>query len=340
MPLWADSTLTDRPRGGVCLYYHESIPITNRSDLINLEETILAEIRLNSKKIFILLTYRSPSQSLTQLSNYCDKPQTILDNVKKEKPSLIIFSGDFNARSPLFWDDEQVENYPGKKLSNYMVLNAMDQIINEATHFPRDNIESCLDLIMTDEPTAIVHSGVIQSPNPRCKHQIVNAKINFSVPCPPPYKRTIWKYKAANHDNIRRDFRLTNWVDLFSNKSLDDIVSIFNSKFLEIMKSHIPNKIITINERDAPWITPEVKTAIKRNHRTYWNWETRGKPPEGKDNVKKVQKETDAMIVNAKSSYQESIAEKLCTSSTGSNLFWTAINRLIDKKKIVISPSP
>ena len=82
---------------------------------------------------------------------------------------------------------------------------------------------------------------------------------------------------------------------------------------------------------DAPWITPEVKTAIKRNHRTYNNWKTCEKPPAG--NVKKDQKETDAMIVEAKSSYQESIAEKLFTSSTGSNLFWTAINRLIDKKK-------
>ena len=99
------------------------------------------------------------------------------------------------------------------------------------------------------------------------------------------------------------------------------------------MKSNIPNKLITINERDAPQITPEVKTAINRNHRTYNNWKARGKPPEVKDNVKKVQKETDSMIVEAKSSYQESIAENLCTSSTGSNLFWTAINRIIDKKK-------
>ena len=75
------------------------------------------------------------------------------------------------------------------------------------------------------------------------------------------------------------------------------------------------------------------QNSYKRNHRTYINWKARGKPPEGKDNVKKVQKEIDAMIVDAKSSYQESIAVKLCTSSTGSNLFWTAINRLIDKKK-------
>ena len=69
-----------------------------------------------------------------------------------------------------------------------MLFNQMDQIMDEATHFPRDNIETCLDLILTDQPNLFVHSGVIQSPDPNCKHQIINGKINFSIPCPPPYK--------------------------------------------------------------------------------------------------------------------------------------------------------
>ena len=137
----------------------------------------------------------------------------------------------------------------------------------------------------------------------------------------------------ANHDNIRQDFFDTNWVDFFSNKPLETIVSIFNSKFLEIMTRHIPNKVITVNERDTPWITPEVKTAIKRNHHTYNNWKARGTPPAGKDHVKCEQKDTDALIIEAKVSYEKSIGDKLFTSSTGCNLFWTVINRLIDKKK-------
>ena len=333
-PFRGDSTSTDRPQGGVCLYFDENLPIKNREDLVNMEETILAEIKLDGKKIFVLLSYRSPSQTPAESSIYCNKLQNIMDNVKKEKPYLIIFSGDFNARSPLFWDNELVENPPGKNLGNFMVLNGMEQIINEPTHFPRDEIETCLDLIMTNRPTSIVHSGVIPSPDPRCKHQVVNATINFSVPCPPPYKRTLWKYKAANEENIRQAFRDTDWAELFSNASnLDEVVSVFNGKFLDIMNLHIPNNIITINERDAPWITPDIKTAIKRNHRTYNNWKARGKPSEGRVNVRNVQKETDAKIAEAKVSYHKSIEEKLCTSSTGCNLFWTVINRLIDKKK-------
>ena len=45
--------------------------------------------------------------------------------------------------------------------------------------------ETCIDLVLTDQPNFVVHSGVIQSPDPRCKHQIINGKINFTIPCPP-----------------------------------------------------------------------------------------------------------------------------------------------------------
>ena len=39
-PFRADSTSTDRPQGGVCLYFDENLPIKNREDLVNMEETI------------------------------------------------------------------------------------------------------------------------------------------------------------------------------------------------------------------------------------------------------------------------------------------------------------
>ena len=34
---------------------------------------------------------------------------------------------------------------------------------------------------------------------------------------------------------------------------------LFTDIFLRIMSKHISNKIITCNDKDAPWITPQVK---------------------------------------------------------------------------------
>ena len=52
------------------------------------------------------------------------------------------------------------------------------------------------------------------------------------------------------------------------------------------MAKYIPHKIVSVNECDAPWITPEVKTAIKRNQRVYRKWNIRGRNHEGRENVK------------------------------------------------------
>ena len=78
-------------------------------------ETIVAEIKLKRKKKFFVLSYRSPSKSSAiEEENYCKKMQTLLDNINKEKPSAVILTGDFNARSPLFWQGETHENSFGK----------------------------------------------------------------------------------------------------------------------------------------------------------------------------------------------------------------------------------
>ena len=44
---------------------------------------------------------------------------------------------------------------------------------------------------------------------------------------------------------------------------------VFSDVFLDIMSKHISHKIITCNDKDAPRITPQVKTAIKRNSRGF-----------------------------------------------------------------------
>ena len=50
------------------------------------------------------------------------------------------------------------------------------------------------------------------------------------------------------------------------------MVDIFTKTFICIAKKYIPSKIITISDKDALWITPSVKTAVKRNKRVYKKW--------------------------------------------------------------------
>ena len=263
--------------------------------------------------------------------------QVLFDDINKEKPSAIILTGDFNARSPLFWQEEILENSLGKRLSDLMLFNQMDQIINEPTHFPRENIETCIDLILTNQPNLFVHSGVIQSPDLNCKHQIIHGTLNFSIPCPPPYKRKLWSYSKANTNKIKENLNSINWNEYLDNKSVDEMVTSFNKTFLDIINCNIPNKEATINDKDAPWITAEVKQAIKKKHRIYSKWKEAGKPDSGKDIVNAVNEDTDKKIETAKSNYNKEIETKL-SNSKNDNVFWSVVNRLASNKKMTNIP--
>ena len=130
-----------------------------------------------------------------------------------------------------------------------MMINGLNQLINEPTHFQTDCLPHCVDLILTNNPSAFVNSEVIPSPDEHCKHQIIQGNINFSVPCPPPYKRTIWKYERADNEMIRKSIETIDWKTSFQGKSVDEMVSCFTDTLIKIMEKYIPHETITIDDK-------------------------------------------------------------------------------------------
>ena len=67
----------------------------------------------------------------------------------------------------------------------------------------------------------------------------------------------------------------------------------------EILSSGIPNRIIKYDDRDPPWITSQLKTAINVNIESTGDT-LRGKNHDDWYQVKTIRNETSRMIVNAK----------------------------------------
>ena len=107
---------------------------------------------------------------------------------------------------------------------------------------------------------------------------------------------------------------------------------------MDIMSKYIPNNVVTINDADAPWITPKVKTAIKRNHRVFRKWKSRGRPSEGWEHVKEVQKITNTLIDQAKAKYNENLGRKLSDPESGPKAFYMSLKRLSNNKRCVNIP--
>jgi len=335
-PFRADKLEQSR-NGGVCLYFKKDLPIKERKDLQFIPETIVAEIKINRKKIFLVLSYCHPNLTSDEFDAYTNSLEHIYKCIRKENPAVTILTGDFNARSPLFCDHD-IENKEGRTFNNFLLTNNLEELINEPTHIRDNGSQSCIDLLCTDQAYLFTKTGVYPSLDSHSKHNIIHGTLNFNIHCPPPYKRKIWDYSAAPNELIKEKLKNTNWFDLFYKLNVNEMSIIFSDVIMDIFCNHIPNKIITCNDRDAPWITLKLKTAIKRNSRVYRKWVKRGRNSADYNRVLEIQKYTNRLIKDAKHTYFEKLGEKLSDPRTGHKHFWTAFKRISNKKKTTNIP--
>ena len=98
----------DVKTGGVWLYFKENLTL-KVIDNSFIAQCTVCEITLQNQKGYVVVTYRSPSQSSTEfLSNF----NKLLNLIKQFRPSFTIILGDFNARSKSWWP-EDVRSHEG-----------------------------------------------------------------------------------------------------------------------------------------------------------------------------------------------------------------------------------
>ena len=78
--------------GGVCMYFKESLPIKEISDLEFLPEIIVAEIKLDRKKDFIVLSYGYPNMSNDELTQHTSLLENIYEPIRKENPTVLSYA--------------------------------------------------------------------------------------------------------------------------------------------------------------------------------------------------------------------------------------------------------
>ena len=101
---------------------------------------------------------------------------------------------------------------------------------------------------------------------------------------------------------------------------------------VRIFSEFIPNKTITYDNRDPPWMTPSLKSAIKRKHRVYNKYAKRGRKPDDWEYVRTIRNETSSKITQAKDEYFSSLGMKLSDPTHGTKSYWTTLNKIINKK--------
>ena len=76
----------------------------------------------------------------------------------------------------------------------------------------------------------------------------------------------VWDYKRANVEGIKKFIESINWEVMFNNKSFQ---SIFNEILMNIFSNFTPNKLVTFDDKDPPWMNDFVKSKIKWKNQLY-----------------------------------------------------------------------
>ena len=76
---------------------------------------------------------------------------------------------------------------------------------------------------------------------------------------PPPYQRLIQDSKKADSTNIRKGLDSVNWERLFDKKDLNLQVATLNETILNVFRNYVPNKYITIDDKDPVWMNEIIK---------------------------------------------------------------------------------
>ena len=113
------------------------------------------------------------------------------------------------------------------------------------------------------------------------------------------------------------------------------MTELFTTTCRNIFSLYIPNKVITCDDRDPPWMTATLKSAIKRKHRVYNKYAKRGRKSDDweymydqfvtKLPLKLTKPKTTTFLTWAKS--------YLSDPTSGIKSYWATLNKIINQKR-------
>ena len=86
---------------------------------------------------------------------------------------------------------------------------------------------------------------------------------------PPPYQRLIWDYKKTDSTNIRKVLDSVYWERFFDKKDLNSQVVTLIEIILNVFRNYVPNKYITIDDKDPVWINEIIKSKMETKNKPY-----------------------------------------------------------------------
>ena len=107
---------------------------------------------------------------------------------------------------------------------------------------------------------------------------------------------------------------------------------------MNVFSNFIPNKLVTFNDQDPPWMTSDLRDKITWRNSIYKDYLKNGKTNYYYIKLQCAISEVSAAISKGKDGYHRRLAQKLSDPSASSKMCWSILKRFYNGKKVPIIP--
>ena len=120
---------------------------------------------------------------------------------------------------------------------------------------------------------------------------------------------------------------------------LESQVSELNDLLLNIYSNYIPNKTVLCDDKDHPWMTNGIRTAIEMKNNAYKEYIRSGMRHNYYVRLENLTTELSNLIRDTKTEYQQqNWAAKLVNPSTSAKTYWSILKTFANGRKVPVIP--
>ena len=307
-------------RGGGIITYHKScVNLTRRLDLEHEHvESMWYELKTKLHNILININYRSERQSHIYYWQYFEH---MLKQAHDENNNIICL-GDMKKKF--------LGNLP-HNVNDILVINGLVNIINKPTHFDaRSSNTSLLDPILITDSIPVIDCDTIPIDREISDHDGTYVSIDCGYCNRKTFQRIIWDYKRGDYLLMKNKIIETDWENVIDAEiDINSACSNFTKTFLNIAKTCIPTREVTIRSDDKVWFDSDLRRESRKRDRLRQIF-FRTKTETAEKKFKTQRNKFNNLKKQAKQRFYDNINEHLDDLKTvNSKMYWKTIHMLL-----------
>ena len=139
--------------------------------------------------------------------------------------------------------------------------------------------------------------------------------------------------------SIKQALYQVNWSTILSNKDVHQQVNILNSIILNVFTNYVSNKVITVDDKDPPWMTDFIKSVIEWRNNIYKTLQNSFKNLAEYNILQHAISEVSDLIYQKKNDYYNTLTKKLSDPKTSSKTYGSILKTFYNTEKVPVIPT-